>query len=107
MVVKVSAVHEVEDKAKLVRGVEGVGHTDDEGAIVARWHQTQHDPLVQGKGLTLLHFDAFFVQTLNIHIILTHSFEYDDIEWREVKKVYERIVLNFRIKKNFYIRMPV
>ena len=66
MVVQVSTVHEVENKAKLVWCVEGVGHADDEGTIVASWHQTQHDPLIQGKGLTLLHFDAFFVQTLKI-----------------------------------------
>lgn len=64
MVVKVSTVHEVEYEAELVRGVEGVGHADNEGAIVARGHQAQHNPLVQGKGLSLLHFYAFFVQTL-------------------------------------------
>ena len=32
---QVAAVHEVEDEAELVRGVEGVRHTDDEGAVVA------------------------------------------------------------------------
>ena len=84
MVVKVSPVHEVQDEAELVGGVEGVGHADDEGAVVARghlqdivllqriWyyyvHQAQHDPLVQGQGLALLHLDAFFVQTLKQNI---------------------------------------
>ena len=79
MVVQVSTVHEVEDKAELVRGVEGVGHANNEGTIVARGHQTQHDPLVQGKGLALLHFDAFFVQTLKMHITNLYT-QYSFIE---------------------------
>ena len=33
VVVEVAAVHEVEDEAELVGGVEGVGHADDEWAI--------------------------------------------------------------------------
>ena len=36
MIVKVSTVHEVEDEAELVWGVEGIGHADNEGTIVAR-----------------------------------------------------------------------
>ena len=64
MVVQVSTVHEVEDKAELVRGVEGVGHANNEWTIVARGHQTQHDPLVQCQCLPLLHLDPLLVQTL-------------------------------------------
>ena len=68
MVVEVAPVHEVEDEAELVLGVEGVGHADDEGTVVAGAHQAQHYPLVQGQGLALLHLDAFFVQTLKQNI---------------------------------------
>ena len=64
MVVEVAAIHEVEDEAELVGGVEGVGHTDNEGAVVAGAHKAQHDALVQRQGLALLHLDAFLVQTL-------------------------------------------
>ena len=64
MVVEVAAVHEVEDEAELVGGVEGVGHADDEGAVVAGAHEAEHDALVQRQGLALLHLDALLVQTL-------------------------------------------
>ena len=61
---EVAAVHEVEDEAELVGGVECVGHADDEGAVVAGAHKAQHDALVQRQGLALLHLDALLVQTL-------------------------------------------
>ena len=61
---EVAAVHEVEDEAELVGGVEGVGHADNEGAVVAGAHEAEHDALVQRQGLALLHLDALLVQTL-------------------------------------------
>ena len=64
MVVKVAPVHEVEDEAELVLGVEGVGHADDEGTVVAGAHQAQHYPLVQGQSLALLHLNALLIKTL-------------------------------------------
>ena len=64
MVVEVAPVHEVEDEAELVGGVEGVGHADNEGAVVAGAHEAEHDALVQRQGLALLHLDALLVQTL-------------------------------------------
>ena len=64
MVVEVSTVHEVEDEAELVLGVEGVCHADYEGAVVASADQAQHDPLVQSQSLTLLHLNALLVKTL-------------------------------------------
>ena len=69
MVVKVAPVHEVEDEAELVLGVEGVGHADNEGTVVARAHQTQHNPLVQGQSLALLHLNALLIKTLHgVHL---------------------------------------
>ena len=38
VVVEVAPVHQVEDEAELVGGVEGVGHTHDEGTVVTRAH---------------------------------------------------------------------
>ena len=64
MVVKVAPVHEVEDEAELVLGVEGVGHADNEGAVVACADQAQHYPLVEGQGLPLLHLNALLIKTL-------------------------------------------
>ena len=46
MVVQVPTVHQVQDEAELIRGVEGVGHAHDEGAVMPGRHQAQHDPLV-------------------------------------------------------------
>ena len=64
MVVQVSPVHEVQDEAELVGGVEGIGHTDYEGAVMSCGHQAQHDPLIQRQGLALLHLDPLLVKTL-------------------------------------------
>ena len=64
MVVEVAAVHEVEDEAEFVLGVEGVGHADNEGAVVACADQAQHYPLVEGQGLPLLHLNALLIKTL-------------------------------------------
>ena len=64
MVVEVATVHEVEDEAEFVLGVEGVGHADNEGAVVASADQTQHDPLVEGQRFALLHLNALLIKTL-------------------------------------------
>ena len=64
MIMKISTIHEVEDEAEFVRGVESVGHTNYEGTVVTCAHQTQHDPLVQCQCLPLLHLDPLLVQTL-------------------------------------------
>ena len=68
---EVAAVHEVEDEAELVGGVEGVGHADNEGAVVAGAHEAEHDALVQRQGLALLHLDALLVQTLETKKIIS------------------------------------
>ena len=69
MVVEVAPVHEVEDEAELVLGVEGVGHADNEGTVVARADQTQHYPLVEGQSLALLHLNALLIKTLHgVHL---------------------------------------
>ena len=69
MVVEVAPVHEVEDEAELVLGVEGVGHADDEGTVVACADQAQHYPLVESQGLSLLHLYPFLVKTLHgVHL---------------------------------------
>ena len=64
MVVEVPAIHQVQDETELVRGVEGIGHTDDEGAVMASGNQAQHYPLIQCQSLPLLHLYSLFVQTL-------------------------------------------
>ena len=64
MVVEVAPVHEVEDEAELVLGVEGVGHAHDEGAVVACADEAEHDPLIECQSLSLLHLNAFLVETL-------------------------------------------
>lgn len=38
VVVEVAPIHQVEDEAELVGGVEGVGHAHDEGTVVTRAH---------------------------------------------------------------------
>ena len=69
MVVEVATVHEVEDEAEFVLGVEGVGHADNEGAVVASADQTQHDPLVEGQRFALLHLNALLIKTLHgVHL---------------------------------------
>ena len=74
MVVEVATVHEVEDEAEFVLGVEGVGHADNEGAVVASADQAQHDPLVQSQSLALLHLNALLVKTLKHRVLgLGHS----------------------------------
>ena len=70
MVVEVAPVHEVEDEAELVLGVEGVGHADNEGAVVAGADQAQHYPLVEGQGLALLHLNALLIKTLKTNTVL-------------------------------------
>ena len=69
MVVEVATVHEVEDEAEFVLGVEGVGHADNEGTVVAGADQAQHYPLVQGQSLALLHLNALLIKTLHgVHL---------------------------------------
>ena len=64
MIMKISTIHEVEDEAELVLGVEGVCHADDEGAVVACADEAEHDPLIECQSLSLLHLNAFLVETL-------------------------------------------
>ena len=66
MIVKVSPIHEVQDEAEFVGSMKGVCHADNEGTVMTRAHQTQHYPLIQRQGLSLLHLDSFLVQTLKI-----------------------------------------
>ena len=61
---EVAPVHQVENEAEFVRGVEGVGHADNEGTVMASAHQAQHYPLVQGQSLSLLHLNALLIKTL-------------------------------------------
>ena len=48
MIVQVAPVHQVQDEAELVRGVEGVGHAYNEWTVVACHNtnhlSTEHDP---------------------------------------------------------------
>ena len=44
--------------------MEGVGHAHDEGAVVACADEAEHDPLIECQSLSLLHLNAFLVETL-------------------------------------------
>ena len=54
--------------------MDGVGHTDYEGAVVPCGHQAQHDPLIECQGLPLLHLDSLLIKTLGLK--MTHSGTY-------------------------------
>ena len=57
------------NEAELVWGVEGVGHADDEGTVLAGGDQGEHDPLVESQRLPLLHLDPLLVQAFHgVHL---------------------------------------
>ena len=47
VVVKVAAVHEVENEAEFVGCVEGVGHAHDEGTVLTSTDKAKHYPLIE------------------------------------------------------------
>ena len=49
--------------------MEGVGHADNEWAVLSGRDKAKHDSFVEGQGLALFHLDPFLVQAFHgVHL---------------------------------------